>query len=74
MAPDGSAIITARNGKALDVLREQLELGFERIGIFYGVAHLPDFDKRLRADFGMEPVAVVWVDAWDLINGNLPAP
>ena len=70
---DGSAIITARNGRALEVLGEELAAGAARVGIFYGVAHLPDFDQRLRSDFGMTPVAVTWIDAWDLINGNQPA-
>lgn len=70
----GSAIIESRNGRALEVLRGQLDAGAERVGIFYGVAHMSDFDKRLREDFGFEPVETTWIDAWDLINGNPPAP
>jgi hypothetical protein len=37
-----------------------------RIGIFYGAAHMPDMEQRLRADFGLAWQKTVWVDAWQL--------
>ncbi|NBT12927.1 MAG: hypothetical protein EBS56_04995, partial [Planctomycetia bacterium] len=62
----GSSLITDRNAAALDVLRDQIARGRRRIAIFYGAAHMDDFDERLRADFAMEPVETDWLEAWDL--------
>jgi hypothetical protein len=64
--PDGSTIITERNRHAMKVLRQQLDAGKTRIGIFYGAAHLPDFDQRLRTEFAMQPVSHRWLEAWNL--------
>lgn len=64
---DGSAIIAARNERAIEVLDRRLALGDERIGIFYGVAHMPNFARRL-AERGFRPVRTRWVDAWRLEN------
>ena len=63
---EGSSLITDRNGAALEVLSEQIGKGKKRMAIFYGAAHMEDFDRRLREDFGMEPGEVEWVEAWDL--------
>ncbi|HEX4412341.1 MAG TPA: hypothetical protein VH107_01850 [Lacipirellulaceae bacterium] len=63
---NGSAIITDRNKKALAVLKKEIADGKKKIGIFYGAGHLSDMDKRLRSDFGLEPVAITWLTAWDL--------
>jgi hypothetical protein len=62
----GSSIISERNKKALGVLKKQLAGGKKRVGIFYGAGHLNDMDERLRKDFGLEPVSITWLDAWDL--------
>jgi hypothetical protein len=64
--PDGSTIITDRNRRAIEVLQKQLDAGKRRIAIFYGAAHLPDFDKRLRSQFGLKPVQEQWLEAWNL--------
>ena len=44
------AIVEDRNDAALEVLREELATdGIDdstRIAVFYGAAHLPDFDER----------------------------
>lgn len=63
---EGSVLISERNKIALKVLKEQLATGKKRIGIFYGAGHLADMDQRLRKDFGLEPVEVTWLTAWDL--------
>ena len=63
---EGSMLISERNKIALKVLKEQLAAGKKRIGIFYGAGHLADMDQRLRKDFGLEPVEVTWLTAWDL--------
>lgn len=68
---EGSTLITDRNAAALRVLREQMAKGRKRIAIFYGAAHMEDFDRRLRADFGLQPRETVWLEAWDLRE---PAP
>lgn len=61
---NGSALIEARNEHAVAVLKQQVEAGNRRIGIFYGAAHMPDFERRLVRDLGLEKTAVEWVDAW----------
>ena len=62
----GSAIITARNERALQVLRQQLDTDASRFGIFYGVAHSPDLEQHLLDDFGLVRDKTVWIDAWQL--------
>lgn len=59
-------LITDRNEAAMKVLHKELAKGKKKIGIFYGAAHLPDFDKRLRAELGLKPVSEEWLTAWDL--------
>lgn len=63
---EGSTLITERNKTALKVLREQIDNGKSRLGIFYGAGHLSDMHDRLRNEFDMEPTEVVWLTAWDL--------
>ena len=62
----GSAVIGARNQRAVDVLCDQIESGVKRVGIFYGVAHMSDLEQRLRTQLALTPHSVVWVDAWKL--------
>jgi hypothetical protein len=63
---NGSVLITERNKAALRVLRQEIKDGKRRIGIFYGAGHLTDMDKRLRQDFGLKPVEITWLTAWNL--------
>ena len=63
---EGSTIITERNKTALKVLREQLDAGKLKVGIFYGAGHLSDMDTRLKEEFGLQPISVTWLTAWDL--------
>ena len=62
----GSTLITDRNAAALDVLREQIGKGRRKIAIFYGAAHMDDFDQKLQRDFKLQPRETVWLEAWDL--------
>jgi hypothetical protein len=64
--PDGSAIITDRNQAVLKVLKEQIDGGKANIAIFYGGAHMPDFERRLREEFGFAPIETQWLTAWDM--------
>ncbi len=62
-------LVIDRNGEAIKSLQKQLAAGKQKIGIFYGAAHMPDFEKRLVADFGLQVVEQSWVVAWDLQRG-----
>ena len=64
--PDGSTIITERNKKCFEVLKEHLGKGHKRIGVFYGAGHLADMEKRMAEDFAMERTGEKWIAAWDL--------
>lgn len=70
---EGSTLITDRNTAALAVLRRRITRGDRRIAIFYGAGHMDDFDRRLQADFDLQPRDTAWVEAWDL-REPLPAP
>lgn len=63
---EGSTLITDRNAAAIDVLRDEIKRGRRRIAIFYGAAHMPDFDQRLKKEFGLVPSESSWLEAWDL--------
>jgi len=63
----GSAVIGARNQRAIDVLKREIDSGAKRIGIFYGVAHMPDLEERLLEQLGLAYEKTDWVDAW-LLN------
>ncbi len=61
-----SVLITERNAKAFKVLKEQIDAGKKKLGVFYGAGHLKDMHKKLEEDFGMELVKIEWMDAWNL--------
>jgi hypothetical protein len=61
----GSVIVGARNARALDVLQREIENGRQRFGIFYGAAHMPDFERRLKL-MGYELKGEEWLTAWDI--------
>jgi hypothetical protein len=62
----GSAIIDARNKRAVDVLQEEIRKGSKNIAIFYGVAHMPDFEDRLLGELDLDYLETIWVNAWRL--------
>ncbi len=64
--PNGSTLIGERNKVALVVLRKEIAKGKRKIAIFYGAGHMPDFEKRLLADFGLVRQGTRWLVAWDL--------
>ena len=65
-----NAVIGARNQRAVDVLKREIEGGAKRIGIFYGVAHMPDLEERLADQLDLSWQSTDWVDAWQLGNGD----
>ena len=66
-------LIADRNKAALQVFQKELVKGRKRIGIFYGAAHMPDFEKRLRLEYGLKQKSHLWVTAWDL-DSKQPIP
>lgn len=62
-------IVNDRNEAAVEVLDEEIEDGSKRIAIFYGAAHMPDFQQRL-ADRGFRYSGHSWLAAWDLTQSN----
>jgi hypothetical protein len=63
---DGSTLITQRNLRALEVLKNQLAAGKQKLAIFYGAGHLSEMNDQLADQFDLVPVAVTWVEAWNL--------
>jgi hypothetical protein len=68
---EGSTLITDRNAACIRVLHDEVAKGRRRIAIFYGAAHMPDFDERLRDELGLQPAEPEWLEAWDL---RVPEP
>jgi hypothetical protein len=61
-------LVEDRNKACIKVLQQQLTAGKKKIAIFYGAAHMPDFDKRLKEDFGMKRTEGEWITAWNLAD------
>ena len=59
-------LISDRNAAAMKVFQKELTKGHKKIGIFYGAAHLPDFEDRLEKDFDLVRDNTDWLSAWDL--------
>jgi len=62
----GSVILTERNKAAFEVLKKTIGQGKKEIGIFYGGAHLPDLERRLKEELGFERKDTRWLLAWDM--------
>ncbi|MCB9877149.1 MAG: type II secretion system protein GspG [Planctomycetes bacterium] len=62
---EGSTLLEGRNQKCLQVLKRELAKGHQRLGIYYGAAHLTDMERHLIDDFGFHKVAHEWLPAWD---------
>lgn len=59
-------LIDDRNAAAVKVLEREIKKGHKKIAIYYGAAHLPDFEKRLIRDFALKAVSTTWLEAWNL--------
>src|SRR5205814_2029930 len=53
-------LINDRNAAAIGFLQKELAKGTKKIAIFYGAAHMPDFERRLRDDFDLRPQTPQW--------------
>lgn len=65
-------LISLRNDRALARLEEVLADGKRSIAIFFGSAHLPDMERRLREDLGFRPVGERWLLAWRIDGAGGP--
>lgn len=63
---EGSTIIDHRNAKALSVLKQVIGQGKTNLAVFYGAGHLPDMQRRLLSEFGMQRAGQFWLKAWEL--------
>ena len=60
-----NVIVTARNRVALKVLDKEHKAGKKKLGLFYGAAHMPDFERELiRRGFVKDKVE--WLSAWNM--------
>jgi hypothetical protein len=59
-------LVADRNKAALKVFQTEMAKGKKKIAIFYGAAHMPDFEKRLKEEFGLKRTGEEWLTAWDL--------
>ncbi|MCK5941385.1 MAG: hypothetical protein KAI24_05395 [Planctomycetes bacterium] len=69
---EGSTLLEGRNEKCLKVLRREIDNGHDRIGIYYGAAHLPHMEQRLVDDMGFKKVKHEWLQAWDCTRRSDP--
>jgi len=51
---------------ALRALTRELKRNKKRLAIFYGCAHMPNFENHLANGFGMQRVEEQWLVAWDM--------
>lgn len=63
-------LVKDRNQACLKVFQQQMAKGKKKIAIFYGAAHMPDFEKRLKEDYGLKRDKEEWLQAWDLRPGK----
>lgn len=59
-------LVSDRNQAAIKVLAKEIAKGKKKLALFYGAAHMPDFEKRLKDEFDLVPVETQWLLVWDL--------
>jgi hypothetical protein len=59
-------LVQDRNGAAMKVLADQIKKGTAKIAVFYGAAHMPDFDRRLTQELKLKRESMTWDRAWDM--------
>lgn len=65
-AEDGTVLVSERNRIVMEKLAEvTAKQGRGSYAIFYGAAHMPDFEKRLLAE-GFVKGGTTWLDAWTI--------
>jgi len=67
--PEGSTLLTERNKKALEVLKQDIDDGQRRLAIFYGAGHMPDMAERLENEFSLKRQGdEQWLTAWNMAS------
>jgi hypothetical protein len=65
-AKDGTVLVSERNRLVMEKLAEvRAKQGRGSYAIFYGAAHMPDFEERLLAE-GFVKGETTWLDAWTI--------
>jgi hypothetical protein len=59
-------LVQDRNNAAMKVLKKEVGKGTKKIAVFYGAAHMPDFDRRLTQELKFKRESLTWDTAWDL--------
>ncbi len=59
-------LIKDRNEAALKIFQTQMANGKRNMALFYGAAHMADFEQRLVSDYGLKRESITWVTAWDM--------
>lgn len=59
-------IIVQRNDVTMNILDREIKNGKRKIAIFYGAAHMPDFERQMNDRFGLTPTHTEWFKAWDM--------
>ncbi len=59
-------LVEDRNQAAMEVLHREIGKGRTKLALFYGAAHMPDFEQRLVKELGLKKTRQAWVEAWDL--------
>jgi hypothetical protein len=63
----GTVILDERNRAAMRVLKQRLEKGDKKLGIFYGAGHLKGMEKILTEEMGFKQAGEPkWYTAWDM--------
>ena len=70
----GTVVLRERNKHAIEVLLKTLDQGRQKIGIFYGVAHMMEIAQRLTEDLGFTLTHTYWYTAWDIQKNLKPKP
>jgi hypothetical protein len=66
---DGTVLVSERNRIVMEKLAEvRAKQGKGTYAIFYGAAHMPDFEVRLLAE-GFVKGGTTWLDAWTIPTG-----
>jgi len=66
-------LIKDRNEAAMKDFNKQVFVGNRKLAIFYGAAHMPDFEKRLKEDYDFKLKKQIWLEAWDLTKSKSKA-
>lgn len=59
-----TVLLEGRNKVAIKKIKEVVQEGKKKIGLFYGAAHMAGIDKELREKLGYQLIEQTWMNAW----------